>query len=209
MEVKITNQPLQLTKKTSFAGSVFEAGFLIVLILIGYFYLVAPKHTNFSELKDMKESLQSQKEDLSRKEQVFANLLQELNNESDGVKLADEMLPTENRPSRIYILMENIAQKASLPSAVISVDSTPQLIGATRVVSEQASVGEDYSLAKNVISFSAAGTVDQMDNLIKLLETSSRFIQVKSLEVNQGSNDQLLFKVSAETYSYIPAQKTE
>ncbi len=206
MDVKISSQPLQLSKKTSFVGSIFESGFLIVLIIIAFVYLVGPKQESFSKVSEMKVQLEGQRDDLSRKKQVFATLLQELQDESAAVKSAEEMLPTQDRPSRVYILLESILQSASLPAAVVSVDTTPQAVEASKDVMTAQS---GSALKKNSITISATGTVDQLDNLLKLLEISSRLIQVKSVEVSQGSNEQLLFKVTAETYSYLAGLDTK
>jgi uncharacterized membrane protein YciS (DUF1049 family) len=64
---------MQLTKKTSFAGTLFEAGFLIVLIIVGYLYLVSPKQAQYSDLRSQKKSLEERKTNLERQSAVFDN----------------------------------------------------------------------------------------------------------------------------------------
>jgi Tfp pilus assembly protein PilO len=205
MDFKISNQPMQLTKKTSFAGTLFEAGFLIVLIIVGYLYLVSPKQAQYSDLRSQKKSLEERKTNLERQSAVFDNLVEQLANEKDSVAKVDDMLPLESRPSRLYVLLEDLTQSASLGSAVVTVETSPQVVVSGEVGGMTTSSG-NRAVQKIPLSISAAGTMEQLSNLLRLLEISSRVIQVKSLDISQGSGDQLIFKIGAESYSYLPAK---
>jgi Tfp pilus assembly protein PilO len=149
--------------------------------------------------------LEDRKTNLERQSAVFDNLVEQLASEKESVAKVDDMLPLESRPSRLYVLLESLTQSASLGSAVVTVETNPQVVVSGDVGGAATSSGNRV-VQKIPLSISAAGTMEQLSNLLKLLEISSRVIQVKSLDISQGSGDQLIFKIGAESYSYLPAK---
>lgn len=205
MDFKIASQPVQLSKKASFAGTVFESVFFIILIIVGFIYLVSPKQSEYGELKDKKAALTEQRGRLENQKVTFDQLVQTLKSNPDGAKLVDSILPLDGNPSRIYILVESLAQRAGLNSAVVSVTTSPSIpvAGKNQGVNSN---NTERSLTRTAITINATGTMEQLQNLFSLLETSLRIVQVKSLDISQGSGDQLVFKIGAETYAYLPGK---
>jgi Tfp pilus assembly protein PilO len=194
--------------RSSFSGSAFEVVFLVIVIIVAYWYLVSPKSTQFDTLDTQLTNLREQESKLDTQQTVFNRLVQELDSESQSVSQLDQLLPLDGKPGRLYVLLENLIQTAGLGAGTVSVETNPQEV----VAGDRALLEKPYDperkLVKQTITISAAGTMDQMNNFLQLLETSGRILEVSDLDVNQGRGNQLLFRVGLSAYAYLPETAT-
>lgn len=205
MDIRVTNQPISATNsKSSFSGSVFEIIFLIIIIVVGYFYLVSPKQTAYNEISDQLTSLKKKQDTLKTQKEAFDKLVQELEAQPEAVAQLDSTLPLDNKPSRLYVLLENLIQGSGLTTGTVSVDSDAQAVVAGAKTATDQAFATDHKIKPTTISVSASGTVDQLTGFLTRLETSTRLLEVNSLDISQGRGDQLIFKVGLKAYSYSP-----
>ncbi len=205
MDIRVTNQPIPATNsKSSFSGSVFEIIFLIIIIVIGYFYLVSPKQSAYNDISDQLTSLKKKQDTLKTQKEAFDKLVQELEAQPEAVAQLDSTLPLDNKPSRLYVLLENLIQGAGLTTGTVSVDSDAQAVVAGAKTATDQAFATDHKIKPTTISVSASGTVDQLTGFLTRLETSTRLLEVNSLDISQGRGDQLIFKVGLKAYSYSP-----
>ncbi len=203
MDIRVTNQPIPATSsKTSFSGSVFEIIFLIIIIVIGYFYLVAPKQSAYHDVSDNLSGLKKKQDTLKTQKEAFDKLVQELEAQPDAVTQLDNTLPLDNKPSRLYVLLENLIQSSGLTTGTVSVDSDAQAVVAGAKTAADQSFATDHKIKPTTVSVSASGTIDQLTGFLTHLETSTRLLEVNSLDISQGRGDQLIFKVGLKAYSY-------
>lgn len=204
MDIRVTNQPIPATSKSSFSGSVFEIIFLIIIIVIGYFYLVAPKQRAYNDVSDQLAGLKKKQETLKTQKEAFDKLVQELGAQSEAVAQLDSTLPLDSKPSKLYVLLESLVQSSGLTTGSVTVESDAQAVVAGTKTPADKSFATDHKIKPTIVAVSATGTVDQLTGFLTRLETSTRLLEVNSLDVSQGRGDQLIFKVGLKAYSYSP-----
>lgn len=204
MDIRVTNQPLKLNNKTSFSGSVFEVVFLLIITILAYFYLVAPKSEQYGTLKDQFKALEQKQAELATQKSAFDRLVQQLASEPETVALLDGMLPLDAKPSRLYVLLENLVQSAGLTTGAVTVNADSQVVVAGDQQMTDKPFAVDRTLKPTGITISATGTIDQLSGLLRSIETATRLLAIESLDVSQGRAGQIVFKVGMKAYSYNP-----
>lgn len=208
METKPTTFRSATPGRTSFSGSVFEMVFLLIVIFLAYWYLVLPKADEHAHFQEQLVSLQNRRREIDTQKKTFDTFVQDLSQQTDNIVALDNMLPLDAKPSRLYLLMESLMQRAGLGSGVVSIEIDPQTaVAGNKAVLEQP-YDSDRKLKTIGINVSGTGTIDQLDNLLHLLESSGRVLQVQGMDIDQGRGDQLIFRLVINTYSYVPASAT-
>ena len=202
MDIRVTNQLVPVTSRTSFTGSVFEVIFLIIVIIVAYFYLVSPKQTQFSDLKNKLTDVKKRQESIKSQKIAFDKLVQDLEDETEGVEALDQTLPIDSKPSKIYVLLENLMQRQGLTTGSVSVDADSQQIVAGHTETGGQALDSEHKVQPVPLTVSATGTIDQLNGFLQFVETSTRLLEVVSLDVNQGQADQLVFRIGMRAYFY-------
>lgn len=190
-------------------GSVFEIGVLIAISVLLYMYLLGPKLTEYHERQDAFQGLEKQYTDLQKQEQVFRNLQTQMRDKTESVALLDSTLPLNDKLTRVYILVNHLAGSAGINAASIAVqpDSSVPAAGDKAVLN--APFASPRRLATVPVTVSGTGTIEQLNGFLRLLETSTRIFDVTTVEISQGKDDQLIFKVALQGYSFIPTTAAE
>lgn len=188
----------------SVGGTVFEAIFLLIVIVVGYFYLVAPKYDAYTTAKSALAAAEKQRADAAAQKDAFTTLAQTLQSSPDAVAALDAALPLDAKPSRLYVVLENILQRAGIAAGSVTVDNTATAVvaGAGGTFDEQA----NRSVQPTNIIVSATGTIDQLTQFLRALESSGRIFEVTDLSLNQGREGQVVFKVTVKAYAYAPVE---
>lgn len=199
----ITSQPVPVTRKTSFSGTIVEIVFLVVLSVICFFYLVSPKQTAYSATRTELEALQKKQAELQKQQEAFDALVQEFEQNTEAVSTLEQILPQDAKPSKLYVLLENFMQSSGLVTGSVSVNTDSLVVVAGNKDAKDATSEQvGYKATPADISVSAVGTIDQLTNFLHLVETSTRLLEVKNLDVSQGRGDQVVFKIGLQAYSY-------
>lgn len=202
MDMHITSQPVPISRKASFSGTIIEVVFLIILSVVTYFYLVGPKIAEFKLARTELSGVQAKKDALQKQVQDFDRLVQEFSDNTHGVSALDQVLPLDSKPSKLYVLLENFMQSSGLTTGSVTVDSDALTVVAGNVATDNIGEQATHKILPINISVSGVGTIDQLSNLLHLIETSTRLLEINNLDVSQGRNDQIVFKVSLKAYSY-------
>ncbi|MBL8031096.1 MAG: hypothetical protein JNK33_02105 [Candidatus Doudnabacteria bacterium] len=209
MDTKPTTSRPIMPARTSFSGSIFEVVFLLIVIFLAYWYLVLPKSDAYARFQEQLISLQGRRAEIEHQKKTFDTLVQSLHEQADSIVALDDMLPLDAKPSRLYLLMESLMQRAGLGSGVVGIEIDPQ----TPVAGDKAVIEQPFNAERKTktigINVSGTGTIDQLDNFLRLLESSGRVLQVQGMDINQGRGDQLIFRLAINTYSYVPALAAE
>ncbi len=201
MDIRVATKT-QTAAAPSVGGTVFEAIFLLIVIVVGYFYLVAPKYDAYAAGRDALATLEEKQKEAQDQKAAFTTLAQKLESSSDALVALDAALPLDSKPSRLYVLVENILQRSGIVASSVSVDHPSALVVAGEKVSA------DDAAARSVqpvsITMSATSTIDQLNQFLRGLETSGRIFEVTDLSVGQAREGQVIFKVTAKAYAYLP-----
>ena len=141
---------------------------------------------------------------LQDQKKSFSSLAQQLESSSDAVVALDAILPLDSKPSRLYVLLENLIQSTGLTTGSVTVDSDPQMVVAGQIAPESTEEATERATQSIGVSVSATGTIDQLTAFLRAIETSNRYLEVSNLDVSQGRGDQLVFKLGLKAYSYTP-----
>ncbi len=211
MDIRTTSDSSFSKNSSSFTGTIFEIVFLLIIIIIGYAYLVSPKATEYKKVRDNLQSLKEKQSKLNSQKQTFDTLVQELESSGPSVAILDDVLPLDPKPSKLYVLMDNLIQREGLTAGTVNVDMDSQTV----VAGDKTPDGTTAAVAERKIkpisvTVSAIGTIDQLSGFLQLVESSSRLLQVNSLDLSQGRADQVIFKVGINAYTYaaIPTATT-
>lgn len=206
MDIKVSNQPVPTTSiRTSFSGSIFEIVFLLVVILVAYFYLVSPKKEEYGALQTQLETLKKKQETIESQKVAFDKLVQQLEAEPDGVTALEQTLPLDSKPSKLYVLLENIMQSSGLTTGSVTIDSNSQVVVAGNKTDTKQLFSSEHKVQPVPITVSAIGTVDQLNGFLHVIETSTRLLEIVDVDVNQGRGGQLSFRVGMKAFSYADA----
>jgi Tfp pilus assembly protein PilO len=206
MDIRVSNQPVPTTStRTSFSGSVFEIVFLLVVILVAYFYLVSPKKDEYNTVRTQLATLKKKQETIEAQKSAFDRLVQQLDAEPDGVTALEQTLPLDSKPSRLYVLLENVMQSSGLTTGSVTIDSNSQTVVAGNKNGSKQQFSAEHKVQPSAITVSAVGTIDQLNSFLHVVETSTRLLEVTDLDVSQGRGDQLSFRVGMKAFSYADA----
>lgn len=202
MDIRVATKT-QTAAAPSVGGTVFEAVFLLIVIVVAYFYLVAPKYDAYAAGRDSLAALEAKQKEVQGQKAAFSTLAQKLEASGDALVALDAALPLDSKPSRLYVLVENILQRSGIVSGSVSVDHPSALV----VAGEKAGADDasTRSLQPTSITISATSTIDQLNQFLRGLETSGRIFEVTDLSVGQAREGQVVFKITAKAYAYLPA----
>lgn len=196
------------TRPGASLGSLFEIGLLVTISILLYMYLLGPKLDEYHGRQDTFRDLEKQYSDLQRQEQVFQNLQTQMRDKVESVNLLDNTLPLNDKLTRMYILVNDLAGRAGINAASIGVQPDSSLPAAGDKVTLTAPFTAARRLATVPVVVSGTGTIDQLSGFLRLVETSTRLLDVTSMDISQGQDDQLIFKVALQGYTYIPTAPT-
>lgn len=201
MDIRVATKT-QTSAASSVGGAVFEAIFLLIVIVVGYFYLVAPKYDAYAAGRDELATLEAKQREANDQKAAFVTLAQKLESSPDALVALDAALPLDSKPSRLYVLVENILQRSGIVAGSVSVDHPSSVVvaGASSKPEDSAS----RAVQPTSIVISATSTIDQLNQFLRGLETSGRIFEVTDLTVGQAREGQVVFKVTARAYAYLP-----
>ncbi len=185
-------------------GSLFEIGLLIILIVLGYIYLVSPKQKETNDRISRLATLTDDKKKIDNQKKVFEKLVKEMNDNKSQVAAIDEAIPLEPEISKLYVLTEYLAQSAGMNASSVTIENNPAVpVAGDKELTENV-FGVDRKLVPVTISVNAIGTMDQLTGFLSKVETSNRLIDIISINITPGKGDQFIFKFGLQAYSFAP-----
>lgn len=202
-------------------------GTVVVVLALGYFFLIAPKitavrSTEVTTRKNTESELQTQQaylEDLKQSNQKFRSTFTE-----DQRREINAFIPSTSDFPSLLLTVENIVSQAQLTLDSISIGqvgqataaaTTPPAGGETTngTATAQAATVSGISFKTQDVSISVSGgkSYDSFKNLLSLFESSRRLFDIisvgYSLKVDeQGGNAGSVWNLTLRTY-YLPIQR--
>lgn len=173
---------------------------LIVLVLFSWF-LFRPRLATFNESRAQLKAAQNQLDTIESDQRDLDRLVKELRASKDEVAMVDEALPLNGRTSKTYMLLDNLVRSSGMSLAVISTDDTSSIISAGDKEMLANPFKSGRTLHTITISASVTGTMEQLKNLLQLMETNGRVLDVQSLQI-LGGDPVTKFRLTVKAYAY-------
>ena len=179
----------------------FQAALVFGFIILFSIFVIRPKYESVNELKEQANSVQSQRQTLEEEQQALNMLVAKLEASPEQIKLLDEALPLDSRPTSTSVMIESYAGSSGLQLAQIGMDALDKEIS----TGNKAVIEDPYSVSRQLVTSNitvvVSGSVDQFRNFLQLLETSGRIIDVSELQITNGQ-DTITFKLQLKAYEY-------
>ena len=180
---------------------------IIVLVVFGWFIL-GPKYTQTMQTREELAAITEQRENLEADQAELNSLIAELEDSSEQVEILDEAVPLTGRPTRVSLLIESFAQNTGLVLSQLGVGQPDEFIASGNKAVLEDPYKPNRSLATIDVNISAIGSIEQFRNFLILLEQSGRIIDVESLSVSAGSDNNEAYNLRVKTYAYELANAT-
>ncbi len=173
---------------------------LIILVLFSWFILI-PKYNQVVERRAQLAAAKQQLIKIEEDQRELNRLVQELRSSPDEIEKIDEALPLTGRASRAYVMLDSLVRSSAMSLSLLSADDTTDLISA----GDKAVLADPYKPGRTLhtltISAAVTGTMEQFRNLLQLIETSSRVLDVESVDI-MGGESETKFRITVKAYSY-------
>lgn len=177
---------------------VFTIPILFFLGFLFFIYFILPSYSDFRSLK--KEI--SEKEIKVQEQQVYLSKLQEisesLEKEAESLEKIDFALPTEvSFASLLNFFQEKVSESGLILKSLAQTKTS---------VSEPEEKKETPSRPKpkeTYFSLNIGGTLPSFENFLKVIEKSSRIIEVESIFLKKETREEMIeFNLSLKVYSH-------
>ncbi len=189
-------------KQPSARGKVFEAGLLLIISILVYWFLVSPKHSQLTAAKEQYQNLETQQKDLDANKKQLETAIADLKNHPREIAEMDEALPLDNRVTKLYIVLNDLSQNSGMTVGNISVSFN----GSVDMAGNKALLTSPYAAKRTVQKLTttmvATGSFDQFMALLEKLENSGRLINVTSVNIATGKEGAFNFTFNLEAYFY-------
>jgi hypothetical protein len=189
--------------KTGTQTSVVEIIALAVIAGLIFWFFVRPQSTVLSteksNLAQSKTELQSVNEDKAK----LAELTARLKKSQADIVLVDQAVPLQNRPTQIEFLLNDLVTAAGMQVTDLSFVPVENSV----VAGNKALLKDPYAVSRKLqttnLGLTVSGGTDQFKNLLELIETNGRLIDVATLDMsNEAENP--VFTLKLKAYSYVP-----
>ena len=192
-----TNQ----NKKRDFGNPLIQATLLLIVLVLFSWFVLRPKLSQSSEKRNALKAAEQQLSGIKTDKQNLSKLVENLRDSEEEVAKVDEALPLTGRVSKVYVLLDNYVQSSGMTLTLISADDTSKAIAS----GEKSLLENPYQPGRKLhtvtLSASVTGTMEQFKNLLQLIETSGRVLDVESVEIF-GGEAITKFRISVKAYAY-------
>lgn len=195
-----SNYPPLQKKTTQF--SILEVIFLFFVLALFYWFVVMPKA---NLLKSALSQLEIKKEEQNKAENNLKNIQESIRvlgaHQKDIIKL-DEALPLDSRNTKLYILIDSLAQSSGVTIGDINIVDTGEIIYADNKELIKDPFKAKRSLKKFTGNIHVLGSYEQLQGFLNQMEESGRIINVNSIEIGREQEGVLSLRAIIEAYSY-------
>lgn len=185
-------------------GSFFEVGLFIVLAVLVYVYLVSPKQKELTDRTTQLNKLTDEENRITNQKKAFDRLVRDLESNKADITVLDQTIPLESRTSKLYILTEYLAQSAGMASSSIAVEGNAESVVAGDRDLIKSPFATERELTAIPITMNAIGTYEQFASFLGLVERSNRLLDISTVGISQGKDNQFIFKLGLVAYAFAP-----
>ncbi len=179
---------------------------LVIVSILVFWFLARPKMAELSAAKAQAIELAKTKDTAQGTLVELERMVNTMNTSSDDIVKLDEVLPLVGRQTKVHVMMEKYVQNAGMSLANVTVepsDDKEYITAGNHELLDKpyGKVRTQHTLESMV---SVTGTVPQFENLLKTLETSSRLMDVQTIDIKAEDNNLVSFRLKIITYFYEP-----
>lgn len=188
-------------QRRDFGNPIVQVVLLLIILVLFSWFILKPKYAQYNQRKADLSTAQSQLKKIQNEQLDLDKLVKQLHSSADDVALLDEAVPLNGRISKVYVLLSGLVQNSGLSLGIISADETQSIISA----GDKTTLADPYKGSRTlhtiIVSAQVNGSMEQFKNLLQLIETNGRLLDVDSVEVI-GSDTQPKFRIKVKAYAY-------
>ncbi len=191
---------------TGVQSYIFQIVILVVVILLAFWFLIKPKLAQVAAQRKQVKTLTESRDNTAKVSQTITKLKGDIESNSDKIKVLDEVLPLESRPTKIHVMLEKYVKDAAMSVANIAVNlsENKDLVAAANHELLDHPYGKARTQHTIGTSLTVTGTMDQFKTLLESIETSSRLIDIEAIDIKGDENGLIQFRLTLKTYFYEP-----
>ncbi len=193
------------TTRRDFGNPIIQAALLLIVFVLFTWFILKPKLSKSMEQRTNLKAAQAQLDGIKSDKQKLSQLVSELRNSEEDVAKVDEALPLNGRVSKVYVMLDEYVRTAGMTLTLISADDTSKSIAAGDKSLLANPFQEGRQLHTVTLTTTVTGNMEQFKNLLQLIETSGRVLNIDSVEVI-GDDSVTKFIISVKAYAYEPIQ---
>lgn len=179
---------------------------LIVLVIFSWFVL-KPKLSHSTETRTNLKAAEAQLGSVKQDQEALGQLVSDLREANDEVSKVDEALPLSGRISKVYVLLDTMVRSSGMTLSLINSDDSSGAISAAdkEVLENPYQPGRELHVV--TLNTTVSGTMEQFKNLLQLIETNGRVLDIADVKVI-GGEPLTKFEISVKAYSYEKLDET-
>lgn len=183
-----------------FGNPILQAIFVLIFLGLFVWFILLPKNQSVADMRVQLDAIKAQEQTLQQEAADLQKLIAKLENSDEQIRLLDEALPLDSRPTTTALMIETYATSSGLELAQVTIDDIDKKVSAghKEVLDDQYS-GKRELVTQNT-SIVVTGTIDQFTNFLRLLESSGRILDVTELDIVSGES--ITFRLELDTYEY-------
>lgn len=199
MDLKVQSK---LISDVKFRNSLFEVVILLVVVVLLVVFVLRPKYNTTKVKAKELATAQNQYKTVENDKQTMVKLIERLHNSKDDIALVDQALPLQGRITSLDLLVDNLVSTAGMQLASIESDESNSgvVAGDKKLLADP--YGASRTLHTTIANITVTGPVEQFRQLLKLIETNSRLMDVDSISISKS--DVIVYKIRLKAYYYAP-----
>ncbi len=183
--------------------SVVETSALIIVIVVVGWFFVRPQMTVLKSAKSQLQQEQAEYQNVEKDKNDLNQLATKLKQSQIDLVLVDEALPLHNRPTQLEVLLDTLITATGMSATDLSLRQEEDSIAAGDKALLSNPYGANRKAQTTTVDLSVNGNIDQFKNLLQLIETNGRIIDVTGMSMINGS-ELTEFKLKLKAYNYVP-----
>jgi Tfp pilus assembly protein PilO len=181
-------------------NSLFEVGLLVIICVLFVWFVLLPKNAEVNKKSGDLDNIQQQQKDLDSKLTTLQTLIGSLPSNSQNIAILDQAIPLDGNAIRLQLLIQYLADSVGVTVGNLTVSAGPNGMVAGNAALSANPYGVKRSLQTMTGSLYVIGSFNQLQALLKKLESSGRLIDVDTLAIDQGSAGNLNMAVTFKAY---------
>lgn len=183
------------------SSSIIQIVLLAIVLVLFSWFILKPKLSQSTEVRGNLKAAEAQLAKVRQDQQDLDALISELRSSPDEIVKIDEALPLNGRISKAYVQLDNLVQSSGMTLTIISTDDTAKTISAADKVLLENPYQPGRALHTITLTATVTGSMDQFKNLLELIETSGRVLDVETVEID-GGEPLTKFTIEVKAYAY-------
>ncbi len=188
-------------QRRDFGNPVVQIVLLLIVIVLFSWFILLPKVSKTLTSRSALKASQNQLAKIESDQRELNQLVSKLKSSPEDVALVDEALPLNDRTSKTYVLLDSLVKSSGMTSTLINADDSKDVISAGDKATLQNPYQPGRSLHTITITASISGTMEQFRNLLQLIESNGRVLDVQSVDMIGGESE-TKFRLVVKAYTY-------